>query len=129
MIKTQPIINISLLLGTIIALGVSFLVVNSIPVQALHKEQQVLDNYDDLAEFADAVRDGDEEIEDIPIESMEASDIFEDADDSMQDCIDLAAEVGDHLADKEVVQCVDDVNFFKTKYILNGSAPITQTSA
>jgi hypothetical protein len=61
--KTQPIMKVSLLLGTIIALGSFFLVGNNIPVQALHKEQQVLEDYDDLQEFADAVKSGDEEIE------------------------------------------------------------------
>ncbi len=90
-------------------------------------------SYDDLQEFADAVKNGDEEIEDIPIESMKASDIYDDADENMQDCIDLAGKVGDSLADKEVVHCVQDVNFFKNKYLANGTAngtvPTTPTSA
>src|SRR5918995_915505 len=96
-----------------------------ITILALHEEQQLLNNYDDLQEFADAVKAGDEELEDIPVESMAASDIYENADESLQDCIDLAAEVGDSLTDKEVVHCVDDVNYFKNKYSTNSSVPIT----
>ena len=98
-----------------------------IPVQALDKEEQLLDNYDDLQEFADSVKDGDEEIESIPLEWMISTDIYDDAYESLQDCIDLAAKVGDDLADK-VVHCIEDVNFFKHKYSPNSSVPIIMIS-
>jgi polyhydroxyalkanoate synthesis regulator phasin len=114
--NSRPIVNISLLLGTIIAVSAFFLVFNNIPVQALHKEQQLLESFDDLADFAKAVKSGDEEIEDIPIQSMKAADIYDDADDNLKDCIDQAAEIGDSLTDREVVHCVDDVNYFNNKY-------------
>jgi polyhydroxyalkanoate synthesis regulator phasin len=124
-VNKQQSIQTCLLLIIVITLGMFFSVSNFIPILALHEEEQLLNNYDDLQEFADAVKDGDEQIEDIPLESMEASDIYEDADESLQDCIDLAAEVGDSLTDKEVVHCVDDVNYFKNKYPTNSSVPIT----
>src|SRR6187455_1859813 len=114
--NSRPIENISLLLGTIIAVSAFFLVFNNIPVQALHKEQQLLESFDDLADFAKAVKSGDEEIEEIPIQSMKAADIYDDADDNLKDCIDQAAEIGDSLTDREVVHCVDDVNYFNNKY-------------
>src|SRR6187431_1817898 len=114
--NSRPIVNISLLLGTIIAVSAFFLVFNNIPVQALHKEQQLLESFDDLADFAKAVKSGDEEIEEIPIQSMKAADIYDDADDNLKDCIDQAAEIGDSLTDREVVHCVDDVNYFNNKY-------------
>jgi hypothetical protein len=117
-----------LLLIIVITLGMFFSVSNIIPILALHEEEQLLNNYDDLQEFADAVKDGDEQIEDIPLESMEASNIYADANESLQDCIDLAAEVGDSLTDKEVVHCVDDANYFKNKYSTNSSVPITTTN-
>jgi hypothetical protein len=130
MVNEQQSIQTSLLVIIIITLETFFFVGNIIPVRALHKEQQLLENYDDLQEFADAVKNGDEEIEDIPLQSMKASDIYDDADENMQDCIDLAAKVGDNLGDKEVVHCVQDVNFFKNKYSSNGtSVPTTPTSA
>ena len=124
-VNKQQSIQTCLHLIIVITLGMFFSVSNIIPILALHEEEQLLNNYDDLQEFADAVKDGDEQIEDIPLESMEASDIYEDADESLQDCIDLAAEVGDSLTDKEVVHCVDDVNYFKNKYPTNSSVPIT----
>src|SRR5512145_2452669 len=128
--NSGSITKVSLLLGTIICLGAFFLVDNNIPVQALHKEEQILDDYDDLAEFSNAVKNGDEEdLEEIPIQSMEASDIYDDADDSLKDCIDLAAKVGDSLSDREVVHCVDDVNYFQTKYSSNSSVPTNGTFA
>jgi polyhydroxyalkanoate synthesis regulator phasin len=125
--NSRPIVNISLLLGTIIAVSAFFLVFNNIPVQALHKEQQLLESFDDLADFAKAVRNGDEDIEEIPIQSMKAADIYDDADDSLKDCIDQAAEIGDSLTDREVVHCVDDVNYFNNKYS-NSTVPTTATS-
>ena len=128
MVNEQQSIQTSLLVIIIITLETFFFVGNIIPVRALHKEQQLLENYDDLQEFADAVKNGDEEIEDIPLESMKASDIYGDADDSLQDCIDLAAKIGDNLADKDVVNCVEDVNYFKNKLSSNSSVPTTQTS-
>ena len=126
--NSRPIVNISLLLGTIIAVSAFFLVFNNIPVQALHKEQQLLESFDDLADFASAVKNGDEELEEIPIQSMKDADIYDDADDNLKDCIDLAAEIGDSLTDKEVVHCVDDVNYFKNKYS-NMYVPTNATSA
>ena len=125
--NSRPIVNISLLLGTIIAVSAFFLVFNNIPVQALHKEQQLLESFDDLADFAKAVRNGDEELEEIPIQSMKAADIYDDADDNLKDCIDQAAEIGDSLTDREVVHCVDDVNYFNNKYS-NSTVPTTATS-
>ena len=125
--NSRPIVNISLLLGTIIAVSAFFLVFNNIPVQALHKEQQLLESFDDLADFAKAVKSGDEELEEIPIQSMKAADIYDDADDNLKDCIDQAAEIGDSLTDREVVHCVDDVNYFNNKYS-NSTVPTNATS-
>src|SRR6187431_3447640 len=125
--NSRPIENISLLLGTIIAVSAFFLVFNNIPAQALHKEQQLLESFDDLADFAKAVKSGDEEIEEIPIQSMKAADIYDDADDNLKDCIDQAAEIGDSLTDREVVHCVDDVNYFNNKYS-NSTVPTNVTS-
>src|SRR5688500_14270489 len=129
MMNTEPMTKVSLLLGTIICLGAFFLIDNNIPVQALHKEEQILEDYDDLADFANAVRNGDEDLEEIPIQSMEAADIYDDADDNMKDCIDLAAKVGDSLTDREVIHCVDDVGYFETKYSSNSTVPANATFA
>jgi polyhydroxyalkanoate synthesis regulator phasin len=128
MLNKRQSIQTSLLVSIIIIVQTFFFVVNIIPILALHEEQQILNNYDDLQGFADAVKNGDEQLEDIPLESMEASDIYGDADESLQDCIELAAEVGDSLTDKEVVHCVDDANYFKNKYSTNSSVPITTTT-
>ena len=128
MTRTQSRIKLSLLLGTIIALGVLSLAVNNIPVQALHKEEQKLDKFDNLKEFADAVKKGDAKIEKIPLLSMKASNIYDDANKQTQDCINLAAKIGKSLVAKEVVHCVDDVNFFNTK-ISNSSVPTSTTSS
>ena len=71
MVKKQQPIQTSLLV-IIITLETFFFVGNIIPVLALHKEEQLLDNYDDLQEFADVVKGGDEEMVDMPLQSMKA---------------------------------------------------------
>ncbi|HSA73556.1 MAG TPA: hypothetical protein VLD84_06330 [Nitrososphaeraceae archaeon] len=125
--NSRQIVSISLLLGTIIAVSAFSIVFNSIPVEALHKEEQFLENFDDLADYAKAVRNGDSDFEEIPIQSMKQADIYDDANDSLKDCIDQAAEIGDSLTDREVVHCVDNVNYFNNKYS-NSTVPTTETS-
>src|ERR1051325_4363026 len=125
--NSRQIVNISLLLGTIIAVGAFSIVFNSVPVQALHKEQQFLESFDDLADYAKAVRSGDSDFEEIPIQSMKAANIYDDANDSMKDCIDQAAEIGDSLTDREIVHCVDDVNYFNNK-LSNDTVPTSATT-
>ena len=93
-----------------------FLIDNNIPAQALHKEEQLLEDDDDLADFSNAVRNGDNDLEEIQIQSMEAADIYNDADDNMKDCIGPATEVGHSLSNREVIHCVDDANYFQNKY-------------
>src|SRR4029453_9611191 len=127
MVNKQQSVQTSLLVIIIFTLKTLFFVGDMIPVQALHKEEQLVDNYDDLQEFADSVKDGDEEIESIPLEWMISTDTYDDADESLQDCID-SAKIGDNLADNEVVQCIEDVNFFKNKYSPNSSVPIIAIS-
>ena len=125
--NSRQIVNISLLLGTIIAVGAFAILFNSVPVQALHKEQQFLESFDNLADYAKAVRSGDSDFEEIPIQSMKAANIYDDANDSMKDCIDQAAEIGDSLTDREIVHCVDDVNYFNNK-LSNDTVPTSATT-
>src|ERR1051326_4120654 len=125
--NSRQIVNISLLLGTIIAVGAFSIVFNNVPVQALHKEQQFLESFDNLADYAKAVRSGDSDFEEIPIQSMKAANIYDDANDSMKDCIDQAAEIGDSLTDREIVHCVDDVNYFNNK-LSNDTVPASATT-
>ena len=122
MMNIGPMTEVPLLLGTIICLGAFFLIDNNIPVQALHKEEQLLEDYDDLADFAnavrngDTVRNGDKDLEEIQIRSMESAGIYNDADDNMKDCIEPATEVGHSLSKREVIHCVYDANYFQNKY-------------
>src|SRR4029079_3468002 len=58
---------------------------------------------------------------------MKAANIYDDANDSMKDCIDQAAEIGDSLTDREIVHCVDDVNYFNNK-LSNDTVPTSATT-
>jgi hypothetical protein len=116
MMNIGPMTEVSLLLGTIICLGAFFLIDNNIPLQAIHKEEQLLEDYYDLVDFANAVRNGDKDLEETQIQSMEAADIYKHADDNMKDCIEPATEIGHLLSSQRVIHCVDDVNYFQNKY-------------
>ena len=124
MVNKQQSVQTSLLVIIIFTLETFFFVGNIIPVLALYKEQQLLVNYDDPQELADAVKGGMERLKDMSLQSMKASNIYDDADESFQDCIYLAAKVGHNLADKEAAHCIEDVNFFKNKYPTDSSVPI-----
>src|SRR6185369_715347 len=67
------------------------------------------------------------DFEEIPIQSMKAANIYDDANDSMKDCIDQAAKIGDSLTDREIVHCVDDVNYFNKK-LSNDTVPTSATT-
>ncbi|MGV8107485.1 MAG: hypothetical protein ACP5OH_06915, partial [Nitrososphaerota archaeon] len=69
-------INIPLLLGIIIALGAFFLVDTNISIHALDTEELILYDYFDLAQFADTIKDGDKEIEEISLKLMQSSNSF-----------------------------------------------------
>jgi hypothetical protein len=116
MMNIGPMTEVSLLLGTIICLGSFFLIDNNIPLQAIHKEEQLLEDYYDLADFANAVRNGDKDLEEAQIQSTEAADIYNHTDDNMKDCIEPATEIGHSLSNQEVIHCFDDVNYFQNKY-------------
>ena len=122
--KRQPALKESIQLVTIIALGAFFLVGNNVPIQALHKEEQALNKFDNLKDFADAVKKRDESKlleNDIPLLSLKASDIYKDADQQTQDCIDLAGKIGKNLGDQEIVHCSEDPNFYQNQISSNNN--------
>src|SRR5437867_4348614 len=52
---------------------------------------------------------------------------YQDADENIQDCINLAAKIGHNLGDNEIVHCFENTNYFKVKY-LNVSVPKAKVS-
>jgi hypothetical protein len=49
------------------------------------------------------------------LNAFQDSGAYQGADKETQDCIDLAAKIGDSLTDREVVHCSDDPNYFQNR--------------
>ena len=134
MTRRQPTIIQSLQLVTIIALAAFLVVGYSIPAQALHKEEQALDKFNNLNKFVTAVDNGKVSniIEKkIPLISLKATDLYKNADAQTKDCIDTAAKRGNGLATQEVVNCAQNPNFYNvnaTNSTTTTTSPITSTS-
>jgi polyhydroxyalkanoate synthesis regulator phasin len=135
MTRRQPTIIQSLQLVTIIALAAFLVVGHSIPAQALHKEEQALDKFNNLNKFVTAVDNGKVSniIEKkIPLISLKATDLYKNADTQTKDCIDTAAKKGNGLTTQEVVNCAQNPNFYNvnaTNSTTTTTSPITSTSA
>ena len=135
MTRRQPTIKQSLQLVTIIALAAFLVVGHNIPAQALHKEEQALDKFNNLNKFADAAKNGkvNNLIEKkIPLISLKATDLYKHADTQTKDCIDTAAKRGNGLATQEVVNCAQNPNFYNvniTNSTTTTTPSITSTGA
>src|SRR6478672_2545632 len=135
MSRRQPTIKQCIQLVTIIALAAFFVVGHNIPAQALHKEEQALDKFNNLNKFADAAKNGkvNNLIEKkIPLISLKATDLYKHADTQTKDCIDTAAKRGNGLATQEVVNCAQNPNFYNVNITNSTTATtpsITSTGA
>ena len=135
MTRRQPTIKQSVQLVTIIALAAFLVVGHNIPAQALHKEEQALDKFNNLNKFADAAKNGkvNNLIEKkIPLISLKATDLYKHADTQTKDCIDTAAKRGNGLATQEVVNCAQNPNFYNVNTTNSTTATtpsITSTGA
>src|SRR6476660_5687372 len=135
MTRRQPTLKQSLQLVTIIALAAFLVVGHNIPAQALHKEEQALDKFNNLNKFADAAKNGkvNNLIEKkIPLVSLKATDLYKHADTQTKDCIDTAAKRGNGLATQEVVNCAQNPNFYNVNTTNSTTATtpsITSTGA
>src|SRR6476619_4013978 len=135
MTRRQPTLKQSLQLVTIIALAAFLVVGHNIPAQALHKEEQALDKFNNLNKFADAAKNGkvNNLIEKkIPLVSLKATDLYKHADTQTKDCIDTAAKRGNGLATQEVVNCAQNPNFYNVNITNSTTATtpsITSTGA
>ena len=71
------------------------------------------EDYDDLNELIDNIKNGDVDIDEISLNTFQDSGAYQGADEETQDCIDLAGKIGDNLGDQEIVRCSEDTNFFQ----------------
>jgi polyhydroxyalkanoate synthesis regulator phasin len=76
------------------------------------------EDYDDLNELIGDIKNKRIDFE-ISLNGFKNSGAYQEADEEMQDCIDLAGKIGDNLIDYEIVRCSEDTNFFKNQISSN----------
>ena len=118
-------INISHFLVTIISLGIFFFIGSIIQVEAVQKEGTLLQDYNDLKKLVSDIKNGNFNDDQISLNDFKNSVAYQDADENIQDCINLAAKIGHNLKDNEIVHCFENTNYFKDKYP-NVSVPKTE---
>jgi len=108
--------TISYLLVTVISFEIFFFIGSINPIQALNKEETNLQDYNNLKQLVDDIKNGVLNEDKIPFNDFKNSGAYQNADKNMQDCINLAAKIGHNLGDNEIVHCSENVNYFKDKY-------------
>ena len=81
--------------------------------QSSNTDRNNPEDYDDLNELIDNIKNGDVDIDEISLNTFQGSGAYQGADEETQDCIDLAGKIGDNLGDQEIVRCSEDTNFFQ----------------
>ena len=79
------------------------------------------EKYDNLNDLVDDIKNHVVDIEDISLNAFQDSGAYQGADQETQDCIDLAAKIGDNLGDQEIVNCSEDPNFYRNEISSTGS--------
>src|SRR5438093_586295 len=109
-------INISHFLVTIISLGAFLFIGSIIQIEAVKKEGTLLGDYNDLKKLVGDIKNGKFNEDQISLNDFKNSVAYQDADENMQVCINLAAKIGHNLKDNEIVHCFENTNYFKDKY-------------
>jgi len=79
------------------------------------------EKYENLNDLVDDIKNHVVDIEDISLNAFQDSGAYQGADQETQDCIDLAAKIGDNLGDQEIVNCSEDPNFYRNEISSTGS--------
>jgi polyhydroxyalkanoate synthesis regulator phasin len=112
----------------IIILGALFFIGSMIPLQALSKEGQLLNNDNVPQGFGPYVNGGDEGINSLLLESVPTTDIYDYTTKGFQDCIYRTELIESSTVYPERIQCNGDESSFKIQYSPNGNVPIIKIS-
>ena len=104
--------KISLILGTIIMIGIIVLVNNN----SIYAKQAIWRDFDKMKEFVTAIRNGEKNDNSINWKKFQDSDLYQNEDKDSKKCLQLAHKIGNNLGDYEIVHCFRDENYFKNKY-------------
>jgi hypothetical protein len=73
------------------------------------------ENYDDLNDLVHDIKNRVVVDKDISLNAFQLSGAYKGVDKETQDCIDLAAKIGNSLTDREIVHCSEDPNYFQNQ--------------
>ena len=104
--------KISLILGTIIMIGIIVLVNNN----SIYAKQAIWRDFDNMKDFVTAIRNGEKNDNSINWKKFQDSDLYQNEDKDSKKCLQLAHKIGNNLGDYEIVHCFRDENYFKNKY-------------
>ena len=79
-------------------------------------EGAVWSDYDSMKKLVQAIQDGKVNDNNINWPKFRTSDIYQNAGNNTQKCLNLAHKVGDNIADNEIVHCSKNNKYFKQKY-------------
>ena len=107
----QPIPSF-LIIVTIVTIGTLLIGSNYF----VNVEGAVWSDYDSMKKLVQAIQDGKVNDDNINWPKFRASDIYQNAGNNTQKCLNLAHKVGDNIADNEIVHCSKNNKYFKQKY-------------
>src|SRR5436309_14286552 len=114
--KKKQKISTLLIIVTIVTIGTFFFIGSISSIEAVKRDRTLLADYKNLTKLVGDIKNGDFNDDQIPLNDFKNSVAYQDADENMQDCINLAGKIGHNLGDNEIVHCFENANYFKDKY-------------
>src|SRR5436309_9402728 len=114
--KKKQKISTLLIIVTIVTIGTFFFIGSISSIEAVKRDRTLLADYKNLTELVRDIKNGDFNDDQISLNDFKNSVAYQDADENIQDCINLAAKIGHNLGDDEIVHCFENTNYFKDKY-------------
>ena len=102
-----------LIIVTIVTIGTLLIGCNYF----VNAEGAIWSDYDSMKKLVQAIEDGKVNDNNINWPKFRTSDIYQNAGNNTQKCLNLAHKVGDNIADREIVHCYENNKYFKLKYV------------
>lgn len=105
-------ISTFLIIVTIVTIGMLVIGSNFF----VHADEARLSNFHSMKKLVQAIEAGKVDNDKIGWDKFRTSEIYQNAGNNTQKCLNLAHKVGDNIADREIVHCSENNKYFKQKY-------------
>ncbi|HEY6949644.1 MAG TPA: hypothetical protein VI146_03465, partial [Nitrososphaeraceae archaeon] len=82
----------------------------------VHADEASMSNFHSMKKLVQAIDNGKVDNDKIGWDKFRTSEIYQNAGNNTQKCLNLAHKVGDNIADNEIVHCYKNDKYFKQKY-------------